>query len=160
MTSVIQDDTSAVARDWNAEDETRTPIIPDEFSRGAVGLRNIYGELNAFLHESDDECAPPTTRAFNEALDILERTAYAAMSKFNCELPSGYVMTDESGGVRIEWWNNRTHCVHLVVHHDDPAKDYVFVKLGADEGAVNRRVLPGRLASQLKRISELRHSEV
>jgi hypothetical protein len=66
------------------------------------------------------------------------------------KFPKGFVSTDEYGGLRIEWWHERTHCITLAVGHDEKSPSYVFIKRGeGDKGVVQRQVFPAWLASRL-----------
>lgn len=143
----------------------RIPVVPDEFDAGSEGLRVIYGQLRSLYipgAEGEDE-SRPTPVALRFVYEILEQTAYAMMKQCAGEtsevwrFPRGYVSTDDHGGIRIEWWHKRTHCVILVVAHDlEAALTYVFTKSGAgQEGRMDRRVFPALLASWLHALNEL-----
>lgn len=155
---------SATCVVWGMRESTHAPIIPDEFQAGAAGLKAIYGEIRALCAASgDDEMFPPTPYAVDRAIEILERTSYEMMRRRGpdpaWEFPSGYVNTDENGGLRVEWWHGQTHCVTLVVGHDQDAISYSFMKPGAgragriaDRGSIH----PARLASMLHDLNRAR----
>jgi len=155
-----------VSSDWVAFERTQSlheapaPVVCDERADGALGLKVIYDQLkNLSIPDSDnDEFVPPTQHAIDRFLDIIVSTAYQLMSQ-RIAVPRGQVIVDYKGGLRIEWWSGRDFCVTLVVGHDENAKSYVFVKLDKQHaGKVNERILPVRLASQLKRLSGIQPS--
>lgn len=151
--------TSAVMVNWYEGAVTnapRRPVVPDEFADGAVGLRAIYGELRSLcISDPTEENSQPSDSALARTWEILEGTAYAMMQNRvdadrSWDFPKGYVNVDDCGGIRIEWWHGRSHCVTLVVGHDANAPTYIFVKSGtADDGRMIRRVYPNRLALRL-----------
>jgi hypothetical protein len=156
MTITIEPDTISVL-DWMANDQTRTPIVSDEFASGADRYRSLLTQVSALWREPDDdeEYVRPSSAAFNRTIDLLEQSGYALM-QLHGEFPTAYVSTDDRGGIRIEWWFKRSRCVHLVVHSDQADRDYVFVKLTDEDGTVERPVRPARLASKLTEIQALR----
>ena len=153
-TNTVEPTSSIV--DWTADDSTKTPVVPDEFGTGADGLKTIFTRMSSLWREpDDDEYFPPTRAAFDRAIEYLEQTGHAMM-QLHGAFPVGYVATDDRGGIRVEWWHEQNQCVHLVVNHDSRSKDYTFVKLTDEDGVIERRVLPSRLAVRLAEIESLR----
>lgn len=119
---------------------------------GSSGLEQIRRELALLRSEPEEnEFVRPTEYALQRIEEILEQTASAI-----AEFPVGYVTTDEKGGIRIEWWHERTDCVHLVVGPTESAEQYLFYKFGDDEGRLLRLISPPRLAGHLIHIQQLR----
>lgn len=167
MTTTIEDTTAVIeaAIEWEIGGKTQAassppaPVILDEWRDGAPGLESIYRQFFSLSQPDpdDEDFVPPTEYAMVQLLDVVESTAYSMMAS-RCPMPEGSVMTDYTGGIRIEWWHGRDYCVTLAIGHNAESKSYVFVKLDkGDPGSVNERVLPVRLASQLKRLSEMQH---
>lgn len=161
MTITIEDTTAA--NEWGIDEETQVaspppaPVTPDEWGDGALGLKSIYKQLSGLSQPDpdDEDFVPPTEFAMVRLLEVVQSTAYGMMAS-QCPMPEGSVMADYTGGIRIEWWHDREYCVTLVIGNNEESKSYVFVKLDeGDPGRVNERVLPVRLASQLKTLSEM-----
>ena len=161
MTITIEDTTAANA--WCRNEETQVaspppaPVTPDEWGDGALGGggREKKGGGGGEGEEEDAEFVLPTAFAMVRLLEVVQSTAYGMMAS-QCPMPEGSVMADYTGGIRIEWWHDREYCVTLVIGNNEESKSYVFVKLDeGDPGRVNERVLPVRLASQLKTLSEM-----
>lgn len=161
MTTKIED--TAAAIEWELNEETQAaspstvPVIPDEWSDGAPGLKSISRQLSGLSQRDpdDEDFVAPTQYAIVKLIDVVQSTAYTMMAS-RWRMPEGSVMTDYSGGIRIEWWHEREYCVTLSIGNDAKSKSYVFVKLHkGDPGSVNERVLPVRLASQLRTLSEI-----
>lgn len=153
MKTVEIDKSTSAANSWNdsMDNMCQSPIVPDEFNHGSSQLQNLYQDLTLLWNPEEDE-ERPALDSYQRALELVQQIAYALMQKHQ-SIPRGYVGTVESGGVRIEWWHEKTHCVILSVHGCEPSKDYVFSKFGADDkGAVNKRVFPNRIAGQLARL--------
>jgi hypothetical protein len=136
----------------------REPIRPDEFGSGVSGLTAVYGEVRSLCDpDQNDGCQAPDESIVGRTFDILGQTAYAMMVIDRSSVfPHGYAATDDQGGIRIEWWHNRTDCVMLVVGQN---KSYVFVKFGAGQIGKMEQVAPRRLAALLLALSRLRSQQ-
>lgn len=152
-------DATFVGAENLSDDQTvrREPVIPDEFDSNAVNsLKDIFSQLRSLWNcgDPEEDCVEPSPRAFGQTLAVIEGTAYSMMQN-QTSFPRGHVITDDDGGIRIEWWHERSKCVTLVIGATEESEEYVFVKLGEDEGEMNNRILPARLAEQLGQISHL-----
>lgn len=135
----------------------QSPPPPGEDNlHGSENLQSIYHQIGSLCgpEMEDDEIVPPTRRAVERTFYLLEEIVNSLMAS-NSRFPEGFVTTDDRGGLRIEWWQQRTHCVTLVIDAKDESKDYVFKKLDDGKGTMNRPVVPQEIAEQLKIISQL-----
>lgn len=157
MSLISPDNTSANSLELS-DDQTvpRDPVIPDEFQNsGSLNLKHLYSQIASLCKPDEQEGdPPPTERAVAETFKILEQTGYRMMPS-ESGFPMGQVTTDYQGGLRIEWWHHRSHCVTLVVDALDGSKDYVFLKLDDGLGTINRRIFPQRFCENLKIIARL-----
>jgi hypothetical protein len=162
------DDSNAAGYAWEADADThsrpytREPVVPDEFNAGASGLKALYGGIRSLCAQDPEEDGPPPTKdALCHVYEVLERTAYVLMQDpSGSGFPPGYAVTDEQGGIRIEWWQERTHCVILVIGHSSNAPSYIFTKSGVGhDGRMDQLVLPGRLAERLRDLNVIRNPQ-
>lgn len=168
---LLADPSSAVdpfeERGRDESSSTASPPVKGELE--FAEFESLSNDLVALLHpqpDDDDEAVSPTMFAFGNGFLLLGKTRevmrrnYVRSQDPNWRFPRGYVSTDDLGGLRFEWWHNRTHCVTLVVGHDENAPSYVFVKWGPnDKGTVHRRVFHAWLASQLHTLNEVKSTQ-
>ena len=164
----LEEPDSASTEQWQCRDSanatiTLSPVVPDESAAGADGLRTIYSEIQSLIRDSECEEDKPTSYSIEKTWHLLEQIAYAMMiyrakkDDVTWSFPAGYVTSDGCQGIRIEWWKDRTHCVHLIVGKDPNAKEYVFHRLNEnDSGKLNKRLLPHRIASQLHQLNQIK----
>lgn len=104
---------------------------PQTISLGSKGAstNDIINDLVALLRErgSDDEGFPlaPTTDSFDAAWRLLATTAGMRSSK----LPIGHILTDKSGGIRIEWENGDRH-LRLNIAPSSDQLSYIYLQQG------------------------------
>ena len=141
------------------------PVVPDESEAGADGHRTICSEIQSLIRDSECEEDKPSRYSTETTFHLLDQIAYAMMMNrvgtddVSWDFPAGYVTSDGCQGIRIEWWNDRTHCVHLIVGKDQDAKEYVFHRLNEnDSGKLNKRLFPVRIASQLHQLNQIKAS--
>jgi len=162
--SVIDDSTSTISElDRQADDPTGAfgewkPVVVDEACVGVDGLKRIYRELAAMCASLDEDDDPvPTRDVLERVYYILERTSYTFDEPNRdphspqIEFPSGYVTSTDDGGVRIEWWKQREHCVVLTVLSD--GREYIFQKLDDSDGQVHEGMTT--LARDLRAFSQM-----
>jgi hypothetical protein len=154
---------------WDAYENTnansaleRMPICPDEFSVGAASLKRVFWNLKSLCVPNPEEIEiAPSQWAIAHAFDILEGTAYAMSYQQgktrdqSWAFPKGYVIADDTGGIRVEWWHARSHCVTLVIGNSEQSSSYLFVKFGSDDaGKMIRPPHPNQLAKQLSELNK------
>ena len=164
----LEEPDSASTEQWQCRDSAyatipHIPVVLDESAAGADGLKAIYSEIQSLIRDSECEEDKPTSYSIEKTWHLLEQIAYAMMISRTKEddvtwsFQAGYVTSDGCQGIRIEWWNERTHCVHLIVGKDQHAKEYVFHRLIEDDsGKLNKRLLPLRIASQLHQLNQIK----
>lgn len=133
---------------------------------GVPGLTAVLDRIGQLRTPGpEDDAVPPTQHASDRVQVILRETA-AIMSQqrraaqdATWEFPSGYATTDDDGGIRIEWWHELTHGVHLVVGAIPDSREYLFAKFGmSDQGNLERPADPQRLATLLHQLNSARAS--
>lgn len=111
----------------------------------------MCADLMGLENAAEDDATPPTQKALKRAFEILRHTAEAMTP---AKLPRGFVTTDDRGGVRLEWWRGRTHCVTVAIDAESRDQTYMFVKVGAqDRGRIEGDAIPEQIANRLLAMS-------
>lgn len=170
MNIQLEEPDSASKAEWvcinstNASD-TQKPVVPDETASGAEGLKTIFSDIQSLIGEPESVEEKPSEYAIERVYGLLPQIAYEMMKKQietgdeTWDFPSGYTTSDGCNGIRIEWWHERTHCIHLIVGKDQKSKEYVFQKLKVEErGKLNQKLDPWNIASQLHQLNQIKQS--
>jgi len=128
-------------------------VAPDEFGVGESirGLVDAVAELMDEPERDDDGSRlRPTDEAYENVSSLISRTAHRWMYDFpKRPFPKGWV-SDNGGGIRIEW----SYGDSIVVLNVEPSGiAYTFVQNSMNaNGVLHRRVLPNRLSTQLSNL--------
>ena len=90
----------------------------------------------------------PTQFAFERVTEVLSR-AYSTINQRGHEFPRGSVTTDETGGIRIEWFGD-DRAVRLAIPANKVGHEYIYHERGNSYGTVD--VTGRNLADWLQRL--------
>jgi hypothetical protein len=152
---------AADATDWDAFAPTKVGTQENQLSQLEWGDEVMLRELGELFRPEEGE-VPPSRPAFDAAMELIEQTGAVMYSHIVgmrgqwWEFPEGYVATDDNGGLHIEWWNGKQHCIALKIGHTENPSLTAFVKIGRDDpGKLFTSVHPAWLASKLAALNKI-----